>query len=70
MLDQLVQYDRIKQAFEEIEDNLEKELKEEKYEGQEQLKFLYNYVQNVYSLVTLIKEDTKEFVDLYQKYKI
>lgn len=70
MLDQLVQYDRIKQAFEEIEDNLEKELKEEKYEGQEQLKFLYNYVQNVYSLITLIKEDTKEFVDLCQKYKI
>ena len=70
MLDQLVQYDRIKQAFEEIEDNLEKELKEEKYEGQEQLKFLYNYVQNVYSLITLIKEDTKEFVNLCQKYKI
>ena len=70
MLDQLVQYDRIKQAFEEIEENLEKKLKEEKYEGQEQLKFLYNYVQNVYSLITLIKEDTKEFVDLCQKYKI
>ena len=70
MLDQLVQYDRIKQAFEEIEENLEKKLNEEKYEGQEQLKFLYNYVQNVYSLITLIKEDTKEFVDLCQKYKI
>lgn len=70
MLDQLVQYDRIKQAFEEIEENLEKKLKEEKYEGQEQLKFLYDYVQNVYSLITLIKEDTKEFVDLCQKYKI